>query len=83
MFERTATIYGNNNINKDKRKYSTDLIFTHMECQQETLLGSKKVALCGAGSLVEMTDNVRKVSCPKCLSIIKNTLVWKRRRFRP
>ena len=51
--------------------------FIHMECTKVTVLGEKKIALCNAPSFV-LTDDVKKVTCPKCKSIIKLTTKKKR-----
>lgn len=44
--------------------------FVHMELTKVTVFGERKIALCGCEN-VELTDDKKKVNCPKCKQIIR------------
>lgn len=51
---------------------ATKLEYVHMECTKVRVLGEKKIALCQVPSF-NLTDDVKKVTCPMCKKIIKST----------
>lgn len=55
-----------------KSRTIAKLEYIHMECTKVSVLGEKKIALCQVPSF-NLTDDVKKVTCPMCKQIIKST----------
>lgn len=56
--------------------------YIHMKCTKVSAFGEKTIPLCNCQPFVAMTSDKKKVTCPKCKKIIKETTKKKKLGYR-